>query len=233
VSDRNLIITLDGPAGCGKSTASIRLAHHFSIPFVDTGAMYRTVAYESLHRKIDLDDEEKVKEVARSLLFQFSFEDNEARIIMRTAGHKPRRLGQEIRSPEVSAAASKVARHKGVREVLVLQQQKIGQERGGVIEGRDAGTVIFPDAPVKFFLTASPEERAKRRFKELKRLSGGPKADFAQVLQEGKGRDAQDEGREHSPLKAAKGAIIVDTTDMNLDQVVEHLIQEVKKVQNL
>jgi cytidylate kinase len=226
-----IIITLDGPAGCGKSTVCLKLAQHFALPFIDTGAMYRSVAYVAIEEKVDFDDAKKLKSIAEKLKFKFGFEDQEPWIEMSYDGADFKRLGREIRTPVVSAGASSISRHLKVREILVHQQQEIGREAGAVVEGRDAGTVIFPQADLKFFLTATPEERAKRRHLEMIAHHPDDVAHFEDILEKVKARDLQDSQRQHSPLKPAEGAIIVDTTELSMDQVVQHLILEVEKLQ--
>lgn len=220
------IVTIDGPSGSGKSTVAKRLAVHYKVPCLDTGAMYRTVAYECQQRQIPLDDETQVTAVAQSLSFEFGITDEMlwAEVIHPRTGK--RRLGVEIRSPEVSMAASSIARIASLRSVLVRQQQEIGEKKGAVVEGRDAGTVIFPDARFKFFVTASAEERAKRRFYELIRL-GKSGQSYDEVLRDVIQRDRQDTERLVGPLKPADDAVIVDTTGLNLDEVVATLIHQI------
>jgi cytidylate kinase len=227
-----LIITLDGPSGSGKSTASLKLAEYFKIPCLDTGAMYRTIALKSLERKIPADDETKLKALAETFDFNFGVEDSKHFGEYKEGSANWTRIGNEIRTLEVSMAASTIAKLKTVREVLVQKQQEIGVKKGAVVEGRDAGTVIFPKAPYKFFLTASLEARAKRRFLELKEKLG-PKAEtMEQVIEEVRKRDDQDEKRAHSPTKPAEGAIILDTSAMELPDVVAFLIREVEARQS-
>lgn len=222
-----LIITLDGPSGSGKSTASVRLALHFQIPCLDTGAMYRSVAYTAICRKISLDDEKSVCEVAKAMNFSFGFEGDQRWIEVTEAG-KAKRMGSEIRTPEISLAASRVAKLKDLRKILVRKQQEIGRKMGAVVEGRDAGTVIFPKATIKFFVTASSEERARRRHKELLDAYGIKAQGFDEVLSEIRERDRQDEERQISPSKPAEDAMIIDTSGLSLEDVVELLIQNVE-----
>jgi len=227
-SKRGLIITLDGPSGSGKSTASLQIAKHFGIPCLDTGAMYRTVALTCLNRKLSLENEAEVCLAAESLRFRFSFEGDQAVAEVSENGQRFRRLGKEIRAPEVSLAASKIAKLPKMREILVSQQREIGRKDGGVIEGRDAGTVIFPKAPIKFFMTASVEERAKRRYQELLEKLGPETQSYDAVLKEMIERDRQDEQRSASPLKPAADAILLDTTGMEFSQVVSFIVEKVR-----
>lgn len=225
-----LIIALDGPSGSGKSTVSVRLALHFQIPCLDTGAMYRSVALKALQRKIPFTDESKIIELASSLQFQFRFEGATAVIECRENDGPWERMGPEIRTPEISMTASHIAKLGAVRKVLVAEQQRIGREHGGVVEGRDAGTVIFPDTPYKFYLTASPEVRAKRRCAELQERLGAQAPDLDEVMREMVLRDKQDSERVESPLKPADNAIVVDTSAMSLEKVFSDLVQRILQV---
>lgn len=227
MTDKPFIITLDGPSGCGKSTASALLASHFQLPYLDTGAMYRTVAWKALKSSIALNDEAALTKLAESLSFRFSFSGMNSVIEVAENGGAYQVLGPEIRTPEVSLASSKVAGLKNVRRALVRQQQEIGRRQGAVVEGRDAGTVIFPAADIKFFLTASSEARAERRYLELKEKLKDKTPTYESVLQDIKLRDKQDEERVESPSKPAPDAQIIDTSGRNLDQVVNLLIQKV------
>jgi cytidylate kinase len=222
-----LIITLDGPSGSGKSTASVRLARHFNIPCLDTGAMYRAVALNALQTKTDVDDEARVSNLAENLNFYFGFEGEKRWAEVEDHGVR-RRLGSEIRTPEVSLAASRVAKLAKVRKILVRKQQEIGQTAGAVVEGRDAGTVIFPSATIKFFVTASAEERARRRHRELVESYGLQAQSYEEVLKEIQLRDQQDEERAASPLRPADDALILDSTGLDLEGVVRYLIEKVE-----
>lgn len=221
-----LIITLDGPSGSGKSTASLELAKHYQVPCLDTGAMYRTVAYRALQRQLSLSDEDSLCRIARAMKFSFGIENNHKWVAVEEDGALTR-IGSEIRTPEVSLAASKVAKMPRLRRLLVQKQQEIGKQQGAVVEGRDAGTVIFPKALVKFFVTASAEERAKRRHRELSETYGIGAQTFEDVLREIRDRDQQDEERLVSPSKPADDAILVDTSGLSLEKVVEVLISKV------
>jgi cytidylate kinase len=221
-----LIITLDGPSGSGKSTASVKLAKHFDIPCLDTGAMYRTLALRTVALKISLDDEQSICRTAEKLSFRFGFDGDQRWVEVEEDGIR-KRMGSEIRTPEISLAASRVAKLPAVRRVLVRKQQEIGRVEGAVVEGRDAGTVIFPDATIKFFVTASAEERAKRRHRELVDTYGLKAQDYQEVLREIQERDRQDEERAASPSKPADDAIILDTSGLTLDEVVRLLIKKV------
>lgn len=227
--EEKLIITLDGPSGSGKSTLSHRLAAHFSVPCLDTGAMYRMVALRCIQQQIPLDDDAQVTGVARHLKFRFIPGSQGSRIEVAEGNSEYRVVGKEIRTPEVSMGASQIAKLKSLRQELVRQQQRIGQEVGAVVEGRDAGTVIFPQAKFKFFMTASTEERAKRRHKELVEKWGNEATSYEEVLSEMMKRDAQDSQRAESPLKAAEDADLVDTTGLAMDEVLGILISRVQQ----
>jgi len=224
-----LIITLDGPSGSGKSTVAHRLAEYFKVPCLDTGAMYRRIALQCLREGLALDRESDVLQVASRFSFRFRREANQAIVEASDKSEAFQTIGKEIRTPEVSMAASQIAKLKSVRQRLVSEQQRIGQEHGAVVEGRDAGTVIFPTAKFKFFLTASSEERAKRRHRELSEKLEGQVPTQEEVLKEMIQRDAQDSGRVESPLKPAEDAVMVDTSGRNLDEVFEILVKTIER----
>lgn len=224
-----LIVTLDGPSGSGKSTIAARLALHFKIPNLDTGAMYRCVALRGLESGVSLSDEASLVELAKRIEFEFGLEGDEPYAAYRMDGGAFQKLGREIRTNEVSMAASTIAKLKELRKVLVSRQREIGARVGAIVEGRDAGSVIFPHAPIKFYMTASTEERARRRYEELVSKLGDSAPSFKDVHDEMIKRDLQDSSRVESPLKPAEDAIWVDTTGVSLDQVFQRLVAEVEK----
>lgn len=220
--ERGVVVAIDGPAGAGKSTASRRVAERLGYTLVDTGAMYRSVALAALDRSLDLDDAEVMGELARVLDLALESRPNgSVRVFV-----DGRDVSELIREPRISAASSRVSRHGSVREALVAQQRKLGAEGGVVLEGRDIGTVVFPSAEVKVFLTASAEERARRRVAEL--VAKGHDVDYAETLTQIRERDALDEGRELAPLRPADDALRLDSTDLGLDEVVDRIVAAVR-----
>ncbi|HKW89670.1 MAG TPA: (d)CMP kinase [Candidatus Acidoferrales bacterium] len=214
---RKLVIAIDGPVGSGKSTVARRVADLLGYTYIDSGAMYRAVALKALRQKVSLDSARQLEALAA-----------ETRIDLRPAdGHQRVLLDDEdvtvtIRTPEVSQAASRVAVIPGVRHVLVAEQRRAGREGGVVMEGRDIGSVVFPDAELKIFLTASDEIRAQRRWREHQQK--GDKIDLAKTLEEIHERDKRDAGREHSPLVRAAGAVYVDSTAMEAEEVARLIV---------
>lgn len=214
------VVAIDGPAGAGKSTVARRVADALGYRLVDTGALYRVVAYEALRRDLPLDDGEAVAEVAREL--EFRYEVREGDEVLCFDG---RTAGDEIRTPEVSDATSRVSSLPEVREALLDVQRKLGRRGPSVLEGRDIGTVVFPDAEAKIFLTASPEERARRRLEDLEADSDPP--DYHEVLADIRERDRRDRNRDNAPLKRADDAVVVDSTDLDIDEVVDRILEAV------
>ena len=213
-----MIVTIDGPAGTGKSSVARMLADRLGFEFLNTGAMYRAVAYACLQRQLDLASEQAVGDVAHSL--EIFFSNN--RLLL---GKED--VTEAIRGQEVTQSASIVAANPVVRKRLVELQRIVGQGTNLVTEGRDQGTIVFPNAECKFFLTASPEERARRRQREL--LEKGEDISLEELLEQQKLRDLRDETRACSPLKPAPNAVIIDTTQMTLVHVASHLEQLVQQ----
>jgi cytidylate kinase len=226
VSRRPFIVAIDGPAGAGKSTASRLLAGRLGFALVDTGAIYRTVALAATRLGVGLEDDEGLRTVLPKVDLRFA----------PGAGGAGQRvlLGAEdvsalIRTPAISAGASKVSARPVVRAGLLDLQRRLAaapENRGAVLEGRDIGTVVFPDADAKFFVTASPEERARRRYAEL--LAKGDASTFAQVLADQRARDKADSEREIAPLRPADDALVIDTSGTPIDAVVDRLVREVQ-----
>ncbi|MDA1013999.1 MAG: (d)CMP kinase [Planctomycetota bacterium] len=207
-----MIVTIDGPAGSGKSTAARGLAARLNVRFLDTGAMYRAVALKCLREDISLDDQVAVGRVARSAAIRFEGDQ------VRLDGED---VSTAIRTPEATKASSFVASNPAVRESMVELQRQAAKNIDIVTEGRDQGTVVFPNANVKFFVVADPEERARRRQLDLKRQ--GTDVALVELLQEIQARDARDEGREIAPLKPAEDAHIINTSNLTPDGVLDEM----------
>lgn len=209
-----LVIAIDGTAGSGKSILGRRLADRLGYRYIDSGAMYRAVGWAALQRGIDLDDAEALTAMADSLLIEIEDGDSDAepRIILDGVD-----ISEKIRSPEASLAASRVGTIPGVRRAMVALQREMGRDGGIVMEGRDIGTVVFPDADVKFYLDASLRVRAERR--RLQQLERGTAQPIEQVEKELSGRDDRDSSREMSPLHPAHDAVVIDTSEKDLEQL--------------
>lgn len=222
-------VAIDGPAGSGKSTAARRLAVRLGLSYIDTGAMYRAVAWLAMRSGIPFDDERRLAALADSLEFRFppdaSNPSPDARPRVVVNGED---LTAQIRRPEVAEAASRVSTLDGVRRSLVAQQRRLGQAGDVVLDGRDIGSVVFPDAEVKFFLTAPFEVRLARRAAEL--AEQGNVVDRIWLAGDMATRDERDRTRAHSPLVQAKDAIPLDTGPLSIDQVVDLMVDTVARV---
>ena len=226
------IVAIDGPAGAGKSTVARRLADALSYVLVDTGAMYRAVALAAKRADVPWSDEPALAGLAHSLVARnaLGFERDPGLGIRVKLLHVGtfEDISEAIRTPEMAQGASTVSAHPAVRAALLDLQRLAGRAGGVVLEGRDIGTVVFPDAEVKFFLTASAEVRASRRHAEL--VAKGQTLSFEETLSDVKRRDAQDEGRAVAPLKRADDAILVDSTDLDFEQTVARMLTDVKRI---
>ncbi len=226
MSPRPFIVAIDGPAGAGKSTASRRLAERLGFAMVDTGAIYRAVALAATRRGIALDDDARLAELLPAVEIRFAAPASPGAGQRVLLGDED--VSAEIRTPPMSLGASKVSGRPVVRAGLLELQRRLAlapENVGAVLEGRDIGTVVFPDAEVKFFLTASPEERARRRHAELA-AKGDPQT-YEQVLAEQLRRDRDDSERAVAPLRPAADAVVIDSSGVPLDAVVEGLAREV------
>lgn len=209
-------IAIDGPAGAGKSTIAKKIAQELKCIYIDTGAMYRSVGYYCLQNQIDYQDEEAVCKALEKMNITLKTSERGQEIYLNDVN-----VGQSIRTDEVAAAASKVATYGVVRSELVKRQQEMASLQSVVMDGRDIGTVVLPFATLKVFLTASVDERAKRRYKEY--IEKGMDVSLETLKEEIKARDAQDSGRKISPLKKAEDAVEIDTTHMHIDEIVEYI----------
>ena len=216
-------IAIDGPVGAGKSSIADQVAARLRILHLDTGAMYRALALHVLRSGIDPSDEEAVSACCEQARVDVRYESGEQRTLL--AGEDVTGL---IRTGEVSAAASLVSRYPAVRRRMVRAQQELAAQADMLIDGRDIGTRVLPDAPVKIYLTATPEERARRR--HLQQLAKGDDTPYEQVLRELNERDRQDMTRETDPLRQAEDAVLVDSTQMTEQQVVERIVSIVEDV---
>lgn len=221
-SGTTTIVAIDGPSGVGKSTTSRLVAECLGLPHIDTGAMYRAIALEALRRGVALDDEAGLETIASGASIEFGAGEAGRRIFL--DGHD---VSDEIRRPEISLAASTVSAVPAVRRVLVALQRRIGRRTGGVLEGRDIGTRVFPDTPHKIFLTARPEIRAERRYREL--LAQGVPADRSQVHDEMEKRDFQDTTRADSPLSYDPSYTLIDTSELSIGEVVDRVVRSVQE----
>lgn len=217
---KRIIVTLDGPAGVGKSTIAKRIAGALSIAYLDTGAMFRAVAWKLGEGAWELPEEE-LRDRLQGLCFQLHGTGELSGLVLNQEF-----LDKSIRTEEVGMWASNVAKLPVVREYLKAAQREVGEESSLVAEGRDMGTVVFPDATHKFFLDASIEERAKRRYLQLRHM--GREADMDEIATAIAQRDEQDRNRAIAPLKAADDAVVIDTSDMDRDQVFATVLGHIK-----
>ena len=220
---KRLLITIDGPAGAGKTTASRMLADRLGYKYIDTGALYRGVALAALEAGVEADDDKRLEQLCRTLKMEFMADGQKLRLLLNNAD-----ITEQIRTPEISMFASAVSARPVVRTYLLDLQRKMGRAKGVVFEGRDMGTVVFPDADVKFYLDASPQTRALRRYQELE-------ASISQTLEEVerdmKRRDENDSSRDLAPLKPAAEAVVIDSTDLSIKAVVELMLASIARMQ--
>jgi len=221
-----LTIAIDGPAASGKSTVGRELAIRLGYLYFDTGVMYRAVTLAALRQRIPIDDEAAITRLARDIAIEVEPPTvTDGRQYTVTVDGDD--VTWDLRRPEVDANVSHVSSYRGVREALSAQQRRIGERGRVVMVGRDIGTVVLPDADLKIFLTASPEERARRRLKDLQ--ARGETASFDSVLQDIRRRDGIDSGRTYAPLRPADDAVILDTTNRTVQQVIEAIVRQFGK----
>jgi len=218
---KKLLITIDGPAGAGKTTVSRTLAERLGYRYIDTGALYRGVAFEVKNQGVDPDNGAELADLCRRLQLNFKTEEEGLRLY---SGESD--ISDRIRSPEISMLASSVSAKSVVRKYLLDVQRDIGLRKAAVFEGRDMGTVVFPEADVKFFLDASLTTRARRRYQELEAKSGQALEEVEKDMQR---RDTNDSTRSLAPLKPADDAIRIDSTNLPVEKVVDLMLSYIKK----
>jgi cytidylate kinase len=218
-----IIIAIDGPSGAGKSTLGRRLARELNLLYVDTGAMYRAAALAVVAANVNATDADEVARIAAAARIELAGDPDSLRVLL-----DGRDVSAEIRSEQITRLSSVISAIPAVRRDHVRRQREMGAQGGGVVlDGRDIGTVVFPQADVKFFLTAVPEERAKRRFDEDHRTE--PDLTFQETLDDINTRDERDSTRADSPLRIAEDAVVIDTTDLSIEQVFARMLEVVRE----
>ncbi|PGB50409.1 (d)CMP kinase [Bacillus anthracis] len=215
--DKRISIAIDGPAAAGKSTVAKVVAKKLTYVYIDTGAMYRTITYAALEQKVDIENEEQLMEVVKNVKIEFQQGENTQLVFLNGQD-----VSEVIRTPEVTNRVSIVAKHRLVREEMVRRQQELAEKGGVVMDGRDIGTHVLPDAEVKIFMLASVEERAERR--HLENMNKGFDSNLEQLKEEIAQRDKLDSEREVSPLKKADDALELDTTSLSIEEVVQKIM---------
>jgi len=217
-----MIIAIDGPAGAGKSTVAKLLSRKLGFLYIDTGAMYRALTLKAIESGVDITDTEKLVSLAEKtdIVLQYIKETASLKVFL-----DGRDVSSEIRQPRITRIVSDIAKLKEIREILLDLQRKLGKENNSVLDGRDIGTVVFPEADRKFYLDANSQERVMRRFKELRGL--GEKVTVEDIEKDLSNRDTIDSTRAFAPLKQAQDAIYIDTTDMSIDEVVGEMLRNI------
>lgn len=222
---KKIIVAIDGPSGSGKSTVAKLLARKLGYTYIDTGAMYRAIALQAKRDSVDINSGVALSSLCDRVQIGFVPDNDGLRTILNGVD-----VSEEIRTPEMSMAASDISAKKEVRHSLLSLQRRMGENGGVVLEGRDVGTVIFPNAEAKFFLDASLEERGKRRYKEL--AAKGMDVTLEQTIEDVKKRDLNDSSRDIAPLKMAADSILVDSTNVGIKEVVDQMIAVVQNKVN-
>jgi len=217
---KRIVIAIDGPAGAGKSTVARRVAAKLGLIYIDTGAMYRALGLWALRQGVDLKDMHRLEQLAAAARIEFAA--GSTRVLLNGED-----VSEAIRAPEVSSAASIISAYGGVRRAMLAEQRRIGSLASVVMEGRDIGTVVFPEAQVKIYLDAAPEVRAERRLRELRESGRG--ADPRQVAAELRERDERDRSRAEAPLMQAPDAVYLDTTRLGIEQVEQAVLKLVRE----
>lgn len=220
--NKHIAIAIDGPAAAGKSTVAKEIAKQLSLVYIDTGAMYRAFTYKALKCRIDLSNETALFNLLKETSIRFTYNDEDEQLILLDDVD----VTEIIRTDEVSNNVSIVAQHPLVRKEMVVRQQQLAKNDSVIMDGRDIGTYVLPNADKKFFLQASVKERAKRRYEENKRK--GYQVDFEQLMKEIRERDERDMNRAVSPLKRADDAILIDTTSLTIEEVIQKIMKEIR-----
>ena len=217
-----MIIAIDGPAGSGKSTVAKIVAEKLNFRYIDTGSMYRSVAWKSLQKNTTLKDEDAVADIASKVQIELVSGKNGQLVFV-----DGENITDQLKVEEISRGAAIVAAQPKIRKIMTTKQRKLGKQGMVVMDGRDIGTVVFPQAKKKFFLDADPKERGRRRFAELKEKDHAKNADLATIIEQIVQRDHEDRNRKIAPLKQAKDAMLIDTTNLSIDQVVKEIIKTI------
>jgi len=218
-----LVIAIDGPSGAGKSTTARLLAERLGYIYIDTGAMYRSIGWKAKREGVDPEDEQRLAELCVRTTVTIKKDNKDPKIFVDGID-----VSGEIRTPDMGMMASAVSKSPAVRARLLTLQRELGEGGGVVMDGRDIGTVVFPEADMKFYLDANAEERGRRRFIELK--AKGMDVDREQITQEIRERDRQDSGRKIAPLRQADDALLIDSSAMSIDEVLNRMVSEIGKV---
>ena len=220
-----MVIAIDGPAGSGKSTVAKIVAEKLRFRYIDTGSMYRAVAWKSLLKNVDLSNKEMVAEIAHNVEIDLVPEEGGQSVFV-----DGENATNQLKQEKISRAAAVVAAQPMIREIMTKKQRELGNQGDVVMDGRDIGTVVFPQAEKKFFLDAEPKERGRRRFDELKTKNQEANLDLATIIEQVKQRDYEDRTRKIAPLRQADDAISIDTTHLDISQVVDQIMKEIEGV---